>query len=174
VKIILQCITTTWESGTPAETPLGFELGATPNENESLEPELTKPVLIEPVLIEHNVSLYQLDAWTKPRERSRQTTLQSKTVRDGLLLEIMDDILQVTYTYSPNIGKPERNNPFQFELLVGEWARVTHNGIHIDAFEKKTWYSKIVWNIAHVLKNDPQVFIGSQPKVQHDDTVKLG
>jgi hypothetical protein len=163
VKIILQCITTTWESGTPAETPLGFELGATPNENE----------LLEPALIEHNVSLYQLDAWTKPRERARQTILQSKTVRDGLLLEIIGETLQVTYTYSPNIGKPERNNPFQFELHAGEWARVTHNGIHIDAFEKKTWYSKIVWNISHLLEFDAQVFIGSQPKMQHDDTVKL-
>jgi hypothetical protein len=164
VKIILQCITTTWESGVPAETPLGFELGATPNENE----------LLEPALIEHNVSLYQLDAWTKPRERARQTILQSKTVRDGLLLEIIGETLQVTYTYSPNIGKPERNNPLQFELQAGEWARVTHNGIHIDAFEKKTWYSKIVWNISHLLEFDAQVFIDSQPKVQHDDTVKLG
>jgi hypothetical protein len=164
VKIILQCITTTWESGTPAETPLGFELGVTANENE----------LLEPALIEHNVSLYQLDGWQKPRERSRQTILQSKTVRDGLLLEVMDGILQVTYTYSPNIGKPERNNPFQFELHTGEWARVTHNGIHIDAFEKKTWYSKIVWNISHLLEFDAQVFMGLQPKVQHDDTVKLG
>jgi hypothetical protein len=81
--------------------------------------------------------------------------------------------LQVTYTYSPNIGKPERNNPMQFELLTGEWARVTHNGIHIDAFEKKTWYSRIVWNIAHLLEFDAQVFIGSQPKVQHNDTVEL-
>jgi hypothetical protein len=163
VKIILQCITTTWESGVPSETPLGFELGATPNENE----------LLEPVLIEHNVSLYQLDAWTKPRERARQTILQSKTVRDGLTLEIIGEMVQVTYTYSPNIGKPERNNPFQFELQAGEWARVTHNGIHIDAFEKKTWYSKIVWNISHMLEFDAQVFIGSQPRVQHDDTVKL-
>jgi hypothetical protein len=163
VKIILQCITTTWESGMPVETPLGFELGATPNENE----------LLEPALIEHNVSLYQLDQWQKPRERARQTILQAKTVRDGLLLKVMDEILQVTYTYSPNIGKPERNNPLQFELQAGEWARVTHNGIHIDAFEKKTWYSKIVWNIAHMLEFDAQVFIGSQPKVQHDDTVKL-
>jgi hypothetical protein len=164
VKIILQCITTTWESGTPIETPVGFALGATLNENE----------LLEPMLLEHNVSLYQLDAWTKPRERTRQTILQSKTVRDGLLLEVMGDILQVTYTYSPNIGKPERNNPMQFELLTGEWARVTHNGIHIDAFEKKTWYSQIVWNIAHLLEFDAQVFIGSQPKVQHNDTVELG
>ena len=104
MKIILQCITTTWESGTPSETPLGFELGATSNENESLE-----PAPIQPMLLEHNVSLYQLDSWTKPRERSRQTILQAKTVRDGLLLEVMDDILQVTYTYSPNIGKPERD-----------------------------------------------------------------
>jgi hypothetical protein len=158
VKIILQCITTTWESGTPAETPVGFELGATPNENE---------------LLEHNVSLYQLDGWTKPRERARQTMLQAKTVRDGLTLEIIGETLQVTYMYSPNIGKPERNNPFQFELYAGEWARVTHNGIHIDAFEKKTWYSKIVWNIAQMLEFDAQVFIGSQPKVFHDDTVKL-
>jgi hypothetical protein len=136
----------------------------TPNENE----------LLEPALIEHNVSLYQLDGWQKPRERSRQTILQAKTVRDGLLLEIIGETLQVTYTYSPNIGKPERNNPFQFELHAGEWGRVTHNGIHIDAFEKKTWYSKIVWNISHMLEFDAQVFIGSQPKVQHDDTVKLG
>ena len=163
MKIILQCITTTWESGTPSETPVAFELGAIPNENE----------LLEPALLEHNVSLYQLDQWTKPRERTRQTNLQSKTVRDGLTLEIIGEILQVTYTYSPNIGKPERNNPFQFELHAGEWARVTHNGIHIDAFEKKTWYSQIVWNIAHLLEVDTQVFIGSQPKVQHDDTVKL-
>jgi hypothetical protein len=169
VKIILQCITTTWESGVPSETPSVFALAATPNENESLE-----PAPIESVLIEYNVSLYQLDQWQKPRERSRKTTLQSKTVRDGLLLEVMGETLQVTYTYSPNIGKPERNNPFQFELQAGEWARVTHNGIHIDAFEKKTWYSQIVWNIAHLLEFDAQVFIGSQPKVQHDDTVKLG
>ncbi len=163
MKIILQCITTTWESGTPVETPVGFELGATPNENE----------ILEPVLIEHNVSLYQLDGWQKPRERARQTILQSKTVRDGLLLEVINETLQVTYTYSGNIGKPERNNPLQFELQAGEWGRVTHNGIHVDAFEKKTWYSKIVWNIAHLLEFDAQVFMGSQPKVQHDDTVKL-
>jgi hypothetical protein len=163
VKIILQCITTTWESGVPAETPIGFELGATPNETE----------LLEPALIEHNVSLYQLDQWQKPRERTRQTILQAKTVRDGLLLEIIGETLQVTYTYSPNIGKPERNNPLQFELHANEWARVTHNGIHIDAFEKKTWYSQIVWNIAHMLEVDAQVFIGSQPKLQHNDTVKL-
>jgi hypothetical protein len=164
VKIILQCITTTWESGMPAETPAGFELGATPNENE----------LLEPALIEHNVSLYQLDGWQKPRERSRQTMLQTKTVRDGLTLEVENEILKVTYAYSGNIGKPERHNPSAFELQAGEWARVTHNGIHIDAFEKKTWYSQIVWNIAHMLEFDAQVFIGSQPKVQHDDTVKLG
>ena len=163
MKIILQCITTTWESGTPSETPVSFELGATPNENE----------LLESVLLEHNVSLYQLDAWTTPRERTRQTILQAKTVRDGLTLEVIGEMLQVTYTYSPNIGKPERNNPFQFELQIGEWARVTHNGKHIDAFEKKTWYSQIVWNIAHMLEFDAQVFIGSQPKVQHDDTLKL-
>jgi hypothetical protein len=164
VKIILQCITTTWESGMPAETPAGFELGATPNENE----------LLEPALIEHNVSLYQLDGWQKPRERARQTMLQTKTVRDGLTLEVENEILKVTYAYSGNIGKPERHNPSAFELQAGEWARVTHNGIHIDAFEKKTWYSQIVWNIAHMLEFDAQVFIGSQPKVQHDDTVKLG
>ena len=163
MKIILQCITTTWESGTPSETPVGFELGATPNENE----------LLEPALLEHNVSLYQLDAWTTPRERARQTILQAKTVRDGLTLEVIGEMLQVTYTYSPNIGKPERNNPFQFELRTGEWARVTHNGIHIDAFEKKTWYSQIVWNIAHILEFDAQVFTASQPKIQHDDTLKL-
>ena len=158
MKIILQCITTTWETGAPIATAGAFEIASIPNENE---------------LLEHNVSLYQLDQWTKPRERTRQTNLQSKTVRDGLTLEIIGEILQVTYTYSPNIGKPERNNPFQFELHAGEWARVTHNGIHIDAFEKKTWYSQIVWNIAHLLEVDTQVFIGSQPKVQHDDTVKL-
>jgi hypothetical protein len=158
VKIILQCITTTWESGTPSETPVGFELGATPNENE---------------LLEHNVSLYQLDQWTNPRERARQTMLQAKTVRDGLTLEVENEILKVTYAYSGNIGKPERHNPSAFELQAGEWARVTHNGIHIDAFEKKTWYSQIVWNIAHMLEFDAQVFIGSQPKVLHDDTVKL-
>jgi hypothetical protein len=158
VKIILQCITTTWESGTPSETPVGFELGATPNENEVLE---------------HNVSLYQLDAWTKPRERARQTALQSKTVRDGLTLEVENEILKVTYAYSGNIGKPERHNPSAFELQAGEWARVTHNGMHIDAFEKKTWSSQIVWNIAHMLEFDAQMFIGSQPNVQHDDTVKL-
>jgi hypothetical protein len=168
VKIILQCITTTWESGVPSETPSAFALAAIPNENESLE-----PVLIEPMLLEHNVSLYQLDQWQKPRERARQTALQTKTVRDGLLLEIIGETLQVTYTYSPNIGKPERNNPFQFELQASEWARVTHNGIHIDAFEKKTWYSKIVWNIAHVLEVNPEVFTTSQPKVQHNDTVEL-
>jgi hypothetical protein len=159
VKIILQCITTTWESGSPSATATAFELTAIPNENE---------------LLEHNVSLYQLDAWTKPRERSRQTTLQNRTVRDGLLLEVMNDVLQATYTYSPNIGKPERNNPLQFELQVGQWARVIHNGIHTDAFEKKVWYSNVIWNIAHVLEFDAQVFIGSQPKVQHDDTVRLG
>jgi hypothetical protein len=159
VKIILQCITTTWELGSPNATATAFELGAIPNENE---------------LLEHNVSLYQLDGWTKPRERTRQTTLQNRTVRDGLLLEVMNETLQVTYTYSPNIGKPERHNPLQFELQAGQWARVIHNGIHIDAFEKKTWYSNIIWNIAHVLEFDAQVFIGSQPKVQHDDTVKLG
>jgi hypothetical protein len=158
VKIILQCITTTWESGVPNETPVGFELGATPNENE---------------LLEHNVSLYQLDQWTNPRERARQTMLQTKTVRDGLTLEVENEILKVTYAYSGNIGKPERHNPSAFELQAGEWARVTHNGIHIDAFEKKTWYSQIVWNIAHMLEFDAQVFIGSQPKVLHDDTVKL-
>jgi hypothetical protein len=169
VKIILQCITTTWESGTPIETPSAFELATTPNENESLE-----PVLIESVLIEHNVSLYQLDQWQKPRERSRQTILQSKTVRDGLTLEVMGEILKVTYAYSGNIGKPERHNPTDFELQAGEWARVTHNGIHIDAFEKKTWYSQIVWNVSHMLEFDAQVFIGSQPKVEHNDTVKLG
>ena len=163
MKIILQCITTTWESGTPSETPVGFELGTIPNENE----------LLEPVLLEHNVSLYQLDAWTTPRERSRQTILQAKTVRDGLTLEVENEILKVTYAYSGNIGKPERHNPASCELHAGEWARVTHNGKHTDAFEKKTWYSQIVWNIAHVLEFDAQVFIGSQPKLQHNDTVRL-
>ena len=163
MKIILQCITTTWESGTPSETPVGFELGATPNENE----------LLEPALLEHNISFYQLDAWTTPRERARQTILQAKTVRDGLTLEVQNEILKVTYAYSGNIGKPERHNPTAFELHAGEWARVTHNGKHTDAFEKKTWYSQIVWNIAHTLEFDAQVFIGSQPKLQHDDTLKL-
>ena len=168
MKIILQCITTTWESGTPSETLVAFELAAMSNENELLE-----PVAIESVLLEHNVSLYQLDAWTKPRERTRQTVLQAKTVRDGLTLEVENEILKVTYAYSGNIGKPERHNPTAFELHAGEWARVTHNGKHTDAFEKKTWYSQIVWNIAHLLEFDAQVFTESQPKIQHDDTLKL-
>ena len=159
MKIILQCITTTWETGAPIATAGAFEIASIPNENE---------------LLEHNVSLYQLDQWTKPRGRSRQTALQAKTVRDGLLLEVANDSLNVTYKYSGNIGTPERNNPTTVSLQPGEWARVIHNGKHTDAFEKKVWYSNVIWNIAHVLEFDAQVFIGSQPKVQHDDTVKLG
>jgi hypothetical protein len=191
VNIILQCITTTWESGTPSETPVAFALPTVPTQTESLEHEMLKPGLpkpgllesglLESGLLEHNVSFYQLDGWTKPRERSRRTALQTKTVRDGLVLEITGEELNVIYAYSGNIGKPARDNPAAFTLRPGEWARVTHNGIHTDAFEKKTWFSRIVWNIGHApaielghsLEFEAQMFIGSQPDAQHDDTVKL-